>query len=264
MRRLSVVAVLLGCLVFVACTTGEDGRIKDQIRVSLEKQNMKEVDVKVEKGVVTLEGKVATDSERAEAEHTARSVAGVTEVVNKIEPEAEPVSAAASPWDTYENTPDGWITFKTKMALFADNRTSGYETDVTTAEGNVVLSGKVDDTVAKMAATEVAKGIEGVRAVENNLQIVPESRRKMVDEKDEVIADNLKATLSPMEKDATDLEADVNNGVVTLKGTAQNRSVLSSAVRAASQVPGVKAIKVSLVEIKEAEPPRQSAGNYGK
>ena len=264
MKRFTLIAVALGCLVFAACTTGQDSKIKNQIRVTLDNQDLKEVGVAVEGGVVTLEGKVRSDFDRVEAEHTARSVEGVKDVINRIEREEPAESASISPADRYDNSSDGWITFKTKMSLFADKRTSGYETEVTTTDGRVVLTGKVEDSTAKTAATEVAKSIDGVKGVENDLQVVPEAKREIVNEKDDVISDNVKAALSPIQNDATNLEADVNAGVVTLRGKAQDRSSLSSAVRSTRQVPGVKAVKTTLVEIQEAETPRQAASDYRK
>lgn len=264
MKRLTTIAVVLGCLALMACTTGQDGKIKDQVRATLDNQNLKDVGVNVEKGVVTLDGKVKTDFDLAEAEHSARSVEGVKDVINNIKREETPASASVDPADRYDSSSDGWITFKTKMSLFADGRTSGYETEVTTTDGRVVLTGKVDTSTAKMAATELAKAIDGVKAVENDLQVVPEAKRAAVNAKDDVIADNVKAALSPMQKDATDLKADVNNGVVTLRGKAQDRAALSGAVRSTRQVAGVKAVKTTLVEVQEPEPPHQAASDYRK
>ena len=82
---------------------------------------------------------------------------------------------------------DGWITVKTKLALIADKRTSGFETNVDTKDGVVTLSGKVDTTEAKTAANEVARGIDGVKSVDNQLQVVPEAKRKEVNAADDKI-----------------------------------------------------------------------------
>jgi osmotically-inducible protein OsmY len=64
---------------------------------------------------------------------------------------------------------DSVLTGKVKSALIADSRTKAYQIHVTTKEGVVHLNGVVDSTAAKMAATEVAQSIEGVRAVDNEL-----------------------------------------------------------------------------------------------
>jgi osmotically-inducible protein OsmY len=64
---------------------------------------------------------------------------------------------------------DSVLTSKVKTALIADSRTKAYQINVTTKEGIVHLNGVVDSSAAKMAATEVAQSIEGVKAVDNEL-----------------------------------------------------------------------------------------------
>jgi osmotically-inducible protein OsmY len=64
---------------------------------------------------------------------------------------------------------DSVLTGKVKTALIADSRTKAYQINVTTKEGIVHLNGVVDSTAAKIAATEVAQAIEGVKAVDNEL-----------------------------------------------------------------------------------------------
>jgi osmotically-inducible protein OsmY len=58
---------------------------------------------------------------------------------------------------------DSWITAKTKIALFADSRVKGSEINVETAQGAVMIRGKVDSDAAKQAAEGIAKGIDGVK-----------------------------------------------------------------------------------------------------
>src|SRR5688572_15706521 len=68
------------------------------------------------------------------------------------------------------NVSDSWITSKTKIALFADNRVPGTSVNVETQKGTVFLRGKVDSDGAKQAAEEIAKGVDGVKSVKNELQ----------------------------------------------------------------------------------------------
>jgi hyperosmotically inducible protein len=56
---------------------------------------------------------------------------------------------------------DSWITSKTKIAVFADDRVKGTQVHVETKDGTVMLRGKVDSNEAKTAAAEITKGIEG-------------------------------------------------------------------------------------------------------
>jgi len=75
---------------------------------------------------------------------------------------------------------DSWVTSKTKIALFSDDRVKGRQVHVETKDGVVYLRGKVDSSEAKAAATDVAKGIEGVKDVKNELQVVAPSARAAV------------------------------------------------------------------------------------
>ncbi len=43
-----------------------------------------------------------------------------------------------------------------------------------------MLRGKVDDSAAKAAASEVTKGIDGVKSVKDELQVVPPDKRSEV------------------------------------------------------------------------------------
>ena len=117
--------------------------------------------------------------------------------------------------DAKTSVSDSWITSKTKIALFADERVKGTQISVDTMKDGVVhLRGKVDSPEAKAAAEEIAKGIEGVKSVKNDLQVVPPASRKMVDAKDQDIEKAVKARLSKdMQVKTVDVRTD--SGVVT-------------------------------------------------
>ncbi|MEX2223461.1 MAG: BON domain-containing protein [Candidatus Rokuibacteriota bacterium] len=148
--------------------------------------------------------------------------------------------------DAKTSVSDSWITSKTKIALFADERVKGTQVSVDTMKGGVVhLRGKVDSTEAKTAATEIAKGIEGVQSVKNDLQVVAPGSRKMVDAKDEDIE---KAVETRLKKDAQLKSVDVriDSGVVTLTGEVPSIVVSAKASEMARNVAGVKSVKNEL------------------
>jgi len=141
---------------------------------------------------------------------------------------------------------DSWITSKTKIALFAEERVKGTQVSVDTMKGGVVhLRGKVDSAEAKAAATEIAKGIEGVQSVKNDLQVVAPASRKMVDAKDEDIE---KAVETRLSRDAQLKSVDVriDAGVVTLTGEVPSIVAAAKASEMARNVPGVKSVKNEL------------------
>ena len=148
-----------------------------------------------------------------------------------------------------EKTPmnDAWITAKTKIALFADSRVKGSEINVETAQGGVMIRGKIDSDAAKQAAEGIAKGVDGVKTVKNDLQVVAPSKREAMDDKDDAITARVH---EHMEKDAhlkkAGIHAQTNAGVVSLSGEVQDLMTSAEASSSAWQVPGVKAVKNDL------------------
>src|SRR4249920_2893557 len=91
---------------------------------------------------------------------------------------------------------DSWLTAKTKIALFADERVKGNQISVETSDGRVTLRGKVDSDAAKTAAASVAGKVEGVKSVRNDLQVVPLGDRKAVAVSDDAITQHVKDGLA--------------------------------------------------------------------
>jgi osmotically-inducible protein OsmY len=70
---------------------------------------------------------------------------------------------------TGEYIDDRVITTKVKAALVEDPMTKAYQINVDTFKGEVQLSGFVDSAQAIAKAGEVARGVNGVKSVKNNL-----------------------------------------------------------------------------------------------
>src|SRR5512143_2253581 len=148
-----------------------------------------------------------------------------------------------------EKTPinDAYVTAKTKIALFADARVKGSEINVETNQGAMMLRGKVDSDTAKQAAEGIAKGIDGVKSVKNDLQVVAPSKREAIDDKDEAITKRVNEQIA---KDPSltkaGIHAQTNAGVVSLTGEVQDLMSSANASSIAWQVPGVKSVKNDL------------------
>jgi osmotically-inducible protein OsmY len=95
---------------------------------------------------------------------------------------------------------------------------------VETVKGEVCRRGKVDSEEAKMAAADIAKTVEGVKSVKNDLQVVAPAARKAVQTNDKQIT---KAVETSFGKDAQLKKIDVRTdaGVVVLSGEVPNISV---------------------------------------
>jgi hyperosmotically inducible periplasmic protein len=140
---------------------------------------------------------------------------------------------------------DSWITSKTKISLFADERVKTTQISVDTAKGVVHLRGKVDSAEAKSAASDITGGIEGVKSVKNDLQVVAPAARQAVDANDKEIA---KAVETRFSKDSQLKKVDVrtDSGVVTLTGQVATIDASAKASEMARGVPGVKSVKNEL------------------
>ena len=105
--------------------------------------------------------------------------------------------------------------------------------------------GKVDSEEARTAAGDIAKGIEGVKNVKNDLQVVAPSARKTVQANDKQITKAVETTFG---KDAQLKKIDVRTdaGVVVLSGEVANISTSARASEMAHRVDGVRSVKNEL------------------
>ncbi len=140
---------------------------------------------------------------------------------------------------------DSWVTSKTKIALFADDRVKGRQVHVETKDGVVMLRGKVDSPEAKSAALEIAKGIEGVKNVKNELQVVAPSQRSEVAADDKVVAKNVQSKFKA-DPQLKNVKVEVNKGVVSLSGEVKSIDASAKASEVARSVAGVRSVKNDL------------------
>ena len=159
---------------------------------------------------------------------------------DKIEQKAK--SAAQ---DVKTEATDSWLTAKTKIALYADERVKGGQVSVETVRGTVILRGKVDSDEARTAADSIAKNLEHVKAVKNDLQVVPVGDRKATDVSDKDITRQIEASLAKTTQ-LTKIDVRTDGGVVTLTGVAPNIGASARASELARGVSGVRAVKNEL------------------
>src|SRR5687767_246772 len=94
-----------------------------------------------------------------------------------------------------EQVDDSVLTGKVKAALVADPATKARQIDVETFRGTVQLNGFVDSQEGKDAATRVARSVDGVQKVENNLSVQESSRTAGEAVDDSVLTAKVKAAL---------------------------------------------------------------------
>jgi hyperosmotically inducible protein len=150
-----------------------------------------------------------------------------------------------------EQIDDSAVTAKVKTALARDPSTSAYRIDVETFRGEVQLNGFVDTADMKGSATKVARSVDGVKSVSNNLKVGPGERTagEVVD--DTVITAKVKTALAtdPVVK-AHEVNVETREVVVQLAGFVDNGDQKSKATELTRRVAGVKQVDNQL-EVKQ-------------
>jgi hyperosmotically inducible protein len=124
-----------------------------------------QINVETYRGVVQLGGFVDSTEQKARATQVAQAVTGVKEVRNDLKISDADQSTLGQKVD------DTMITTQVKAKLIADPTTEAYKINVETKGGTVQLSGFVDSDSAKQRAGEVARSVDGVSNVDNDLEI---------------------------------------------------------------------------------------------
>jgi hyperosmotically inducible periplasmic protein len=142
------------------------------------------------------------------------------------------------------DTPDTWITMKTKIALMTTENVIPADLNVDTVNGVVTIHGKVATDAEKAKAEQVATKIDGVKSVKNLLQIVPNSKREVVERADADVKNAVQAAFkaNARVKDSGISVASVNKGVVLLAGKTKSLESHLEAVQAAYTVKGVRRV----------------------
>jgi hyperosmotically inducible protein len=122
------------------------------------------IDVDTSNGVVTLSGKVPTAAERSEAERIARNTQGVRQVVNNISTEG-----GGGPGATSGGTSNDTLILTSIKSKYLANGIIGTNVDVN--NGEVTITGEVDNPQEKAKAEQIARQTSGVKSVKNQLTI---------------------------------------------------------------------------------------------
>ncbi|HSB62076.1 MAG TPA: BON domain-containing protein, partial [Vicinamibacteria bacterium] len=127
-------------------------------------------------------------------------------------------------------------------------RVKGRQVSVETREGVVTLRGKVDSDAAKAAAEILAREVEGVRDVRNELAVVSPADRARVDRQDKALTRAVKRALArDVQLEDEDITVRVDAAVVTLGGEVSSFILKSKAAEVAWQVAGIREVRNELV-----------------
>jgi len=168
-----------------------------------------DIDVETKKGVVMLNGTVASEAGRARAIAIAKATDGVNSVTDRLKIAATTDLTGAArdaganaadrtkeaardtrdatkeaARDTRDATKeatgttgravtDGWIKSKIAAQFVTEDSLDKSDIDIDIAKGAVTLNGSVRSMAAKDRATTIVKATDGVKGVKNNLKVDP-------------------------------------------------------------------------------------------
>ncbi|WFZ28673.1 molecular chaperone OsmY [Citrobacter portucalensis] len=145
----------------------DDSTITAKVKAALvDHESIKSTDisVKTDQKVVTLSGFVESQAQAEEAVKVAKGVEGVTSVSDKLHVrDSKETSVKGYAGDTA-------ITSEVKAKLLADDIVPSRKVKVETTDGVVQLSGTVDSQAQSDRAESIAKAIDGVKRVKNDLK----------------------------------------------------------------------------------------------
>jgi hyperosmotically inducible protein len=145
----------------------DDGVVTTRVKSALlADPDVKSFDVKVETraGEVQLSGFVGNLAQAERAVAIARGVEGVTAVSNKMDLKGSPATVGNA-------VDDSIITAKIKSALLADPNVKSLDVAVVTRKGEAQLSGFVNNQDQITRVSDLARAVEGVKAVSNEMSI---------------------------------------------------------------------------------------------
>jgi osmotically-inducible protein OsmY len=132
-----------------------------------------------------------------------------------------------------------------------DWRVQPTEVSVSVKNGVVTLSGEVDSFTKKWAAEAAALRVRGVKAVANELEVRLISMAERTDE--EIAQAVVRALTWDVEVSASDIQATVDHGWVTLKGTVNVLFQREAALRDVRHLAGVRGVN-NLLTVRQPIP----------
>ncbi len=160
---------------------------------------------------------------------------------------------------------DTWLESKLETTYVFNPHINPFEIGVDVKNGVVNLSGAVDESVDKDLAEEIAKSLDGVKSVKNNIIVEMGTSEKVRKERlaknersfgeavsDSTITAQVKSKLLwNRQTDGFDINVTTNSGVVTLGGVAGSSAIKELAERLAKNTSGVKKVENEL-KVKDA------------
>ena len=193
--------------------------------------NVSDIGVTSIDSVITLTGIVDSYLKKSKAEDTAKAVAGVKAIVEKIEVK----------FINPEDRTDNEIALEVLSALKANWQIPYKRIKVKVEDGWVTLNGDVEWNYQKDAVKTSVRNLDGVKVLTNDIRVQPQSS-------DEIeIGDIERALQLNWSTEDQDINVSISNNNVTLNGTVNSYYQKDEAEKIAWNAPGVWTVKNELV-----------------
>jgi len=180
----------------------------------------------VDKGIVTLTGRVRSLADSAHAVDITKKVAGVKAVAQEI----DVIDITA------DDASDESILVNVTSYLERDTTVPENQIQVSVRDGRVVVTGHVAWLYQKNAIDQILRGVEGISDYTNQVRIL---ELKSDEELERLIRDKL---ANDPTLNLQGLIVNAHNGAVTLGGVIKNQQVHNKIVEVASAVPDVDTV----------------------
>jgi len=235
-KNLSVLMAFLALPIALVASSATDRKIEEAAKASYNYRTVLEdnVKVKVKDGVVTLTGTVQDKDDKGLAVDTVENLPGVVSVKDQIKVKA-----------SHPEKSDAWMALKIRGRLLTKAHVSATSTKVAVNDGNVTLTGTVDNIAQKELTAAYAKDIDGVKKVQNDLVVLDKSDGSTVGEKidDASITSQVKyALLKHKSTSALKTKVTTTDGVVRITGDANSDAEKSLVTKLAQDVRGTKSV----------------------
>lgn len=148
---------------------------------------------------------------------------------------------------------DAWLDGKLEAVYLLNRHLNNFTIDTEVVNGTAYLKGSVESDVERDLATALARGVEGIKNVKNDLQIAGESARRRRDSNAsrdfmQVVDDATKTAaikstlLMNQSTHGLMIDVDTRNDVVTLSGAVKSAEEKALAEQLARNVEGVDAV----------------------
>jgi osmotically-inducible protein OsmY len=190
-----------------------------------------DIAISVKDGVVTLAGFTRSYSDRLEAEHAAKRVAGVHAVANDIEVRLPSIDQRPDP----DIARDAIASLKAQLPISHEN------IKVIVKAGWLTLEGTVEWQYQKTTAENAVRKVKGVKGVTNVISLKPKVEPTDIQRR---IQEAFKRNA---EVDANRITVETHGSEVILKGTVRSWIEREEAERVAWSAPGITRVEDQIV-----------------